>query len=149
MNSDSFTMSSYICKPCKEIHLYLWHFRHYDNWWILLPELFQDLSTVSLPAASRLVSFFFSFLVGLTCTHCCINNGHKDLQYSTWNSLQCYIITQIRKEFEKRIDSCITEPLCCTLKTTDNIVNHLYTQYSNYESLFPFLWRFGSQALIR
>ena len=45
---------------------------------------------------------------------------NRDLLYSTWNSVQCYVPAWMGDGFEGRMDVCIcvAESLCCSPETT-------------------------------
>ena len=47
---------------------------------------------------------------------------NKDLLYSTGNSAQYSVLTLMEKEFEKKIDTCITESLFCTPETNTTLL---------------------------
>ena len=62
---------------------------------------------------------------------------NKDLLYSTWYFSQCYVAALRGGGFGGRMDTCIcmTESLCCSPETINNIVNRLYSN-TNFKILF-------------
>ena len=50
---------------------------------------------------------------------------NEELLYGIGNSAKYSVITLMRKEFEKRIDTrvCIRESLCCTPETITTVLN--------------------------
>ena len=54
---------------------------------------------------------------------------NKDLLYSTWDSVQCYIAAWMREEFGGEwIHVYMAESLCCSLETVTLLISYIPIQ---------------------
>ena len=47
---------------------------------------------------------------------------NKDPLYSIWNSIQCYVVSLDKRRVWGRVDTCITESLCCPPETITTLL---------------------------